>query len=139
MSRRNDRRPSTAGRSTRAASSAERKPDSEQSGVKRLQSTAGNHAVVQLLGGNDVAAANALLPAPTVQRNEKFDTAVGDKALDVTGAPESMKLPPELQEGIEAAWAASFPEEKSLEQGGILVKTKDGKYVWKAGKGTSGA
>lgn len=31
---------------------------------------------------------------------------------------------------------ASFPGGKSQEQGGILVLTKDGKYVWRAGKGT---
>jgi hypothetical protein len=109
--------------------------------LNRLQGSAGNQAVTQLLTGHgaDRRLPAALRPAmATVQRNEKFDLAVG-KAYDKTDAPDALGVPAELKNGLEAAWAASFPEGKSLEQGGILVKTKDGKYVWRAGKGTSGA
>lgn len=97
-----------------------------------LQRRAGNQAVAQLLAGHG----RSRRPL-TVQRNEKFDLAVG-KAFDKAAAPDALGVPPELKDGLEAAWAASFPEGKSLEQGGILVKTKDGAYVWRAGKGTSG-
>jgi hypothetical protein len=72
-------------------------------------------------------------------RNEKFDKAAGD-TLDMAGAPDELKLPKEVADGMKSAWSASFPGGKSQEQGGILVKTKDGKYEWRPGKsGTGGS
>jgi hypothetical protein len=121
-----------------SATSAGREDENVQL-LHRLQTSAGNSAVAQLVAAHErgdarpVAAGNV-----TVQRNAKFDLAVG-KAFDKEDAPESLGVPAELKDGLEAAWAASFPDGKSMEQGGILVKTKDGKYVWRAGKGTSGA
>jgi hypothetical protein len=54
-------------------------------------------------------------------------------------APKKLTIPKEFAEGMKKAWGKSFPGGKSQEQGGILVKNKDGSYEWKAGKaGTSG-
>ncbi|TDE89507.1 hypothetical protein EXU48_20285 [Occultella glacieicola] len=99
-----------------------------------LQGAAGNRAVAQLLARAG-RGQPTLAHLPAVQRNAKFDEAALGKAFDVEGAPDSLGLPPELAAGLAAAWDASFPEGKSMEQGGILVKTKDGKYVWRAGVG----
>ncbi|HEY8338810.1 MAG TPA: hypothetical protein VIK95_03015, partial [Egibacteraceae bacterium] len=101
--------------------------------LRGLQRRAGNQAVVQLLAERRARGARRV----SVQRNDKFDLAVG-KALNKVDAPDALEVPAELKDGLAAAWAASFPEGKSMEQGGILVKTKDGAYVWRAGKGTSG-
>jgi len=50
-----------------------------------------------------------------------------------------IELPPELMTGLEEGWKQSFPGDESQEQVGILVRTTDGKYVWRAGKpGSSG-
>ena len=88
-----------------------------------LQRAAGNQAVTGWL---------------SLQRNAKFDTAA--TLTDKVGEPESMELPKELTDGMQAAWDASFPGGKSQEQGGILVKTAQGKYEWRAGKaGDSGS
>jgi hypothetical protein len=55
-------------------------------------------------------------------------------------APESLTLPEELHEGMQTAWAQSFPQGKSQEQGGILVQGPSQKYQWKPGlPGTSGS
>jgi hypothetical protein len=127
----------------RSAPTAGRREDEDAHLLHRLQASAGNHAVTQLLAGRERGADRQRPAAPgtataTVQRNAKFDLAVG-KAYDKADAPDALGVPAELKDGLEAAWAASFPDGKSLEQGGIMVKTKDGKYVWRAGKGTSGA
>jgi len=50
-------------------------------------------------------------------------------------APAKITLPKELVSGMQDAWDKSFPKGKSQEQGGILVRHKDGSYEWKAGKG----
>src|SRR5438132_14391503 len=80
-----------------------------------LQRAAGNQAVTGWL---------------SLQRNAKFDTAA--TLTDKVGEPESMELPKELTDGMQAAWDASFPGGKSQEQGGILVKTAQGKCEWRA-------
>jgi hypothetical protein len=105
------------------ASKAGRSPNPFVERLLWLQRQAGNQAVASLL---------------SLQRNAKFDTAT--TLQDKVGEPESMELPRELTDGMQAAWDASFPHGKSQEQGGILVKTKDGKYEWRAGKaGNSGS
>lgn len=130
-----DRRP----RPGRASPTPAGREDEHVHGLHRLQRTAGNRAVAELVAGHQRGAGRRTPPAQTatatVQRNEKFDLAVGT-AYDKADAPDALGVPAELKDGLEAAWAASFPDGKSLEQGGILVKTKDGKYVWRAGKGT---
>jgi len=96
-----------------------------------IQARAGNAATAQLLQRGSSTSRG---PLP-VQRNAKFDQAA-TKPYDEADAPEDMKIPAELNDGLQAAWAASFPGGTSQEQGGILVLTKEGKYVWRAGKGT---
>lgn len=130
MSHEHDRRPQPP----RTSLAAPQRDDERAVGLHRLQATAGNRAVAQLLAAHDRTTGHRPPLAP-VQRNAKFDLAVGT-AFDKADAPQSMAVPDELREGLEAAWAASFPEGKSMEQGGILVKTKDGAYVWRAGKAT---
>ncbi|MGB0384551.1 MAG: hypothetical protein ACPGWR_06975 [Ardenticatenaceae bacterium] len=49
-------------------------------------------------------------------------------------APPEITLPKELVEGMAQSWGKSFPQGKSQEQGGILVRKKDGSYQWKAGQ-----
>jgi hypothetical protein len=71
--------------------------------------------------------------------DENFTKVSGDKPLKVADTPDSMKLPEELTTGLKGAWADSFPGGKSQEQGGILVRNKDGSYEYKRGpSGTSG-
>lgn len=54
-------------------------------------------------------------------------------------APAEITLPKELVEGMAESWGKSFPQGKSQEQGGILVRKKNGLYQWKAGQlGLSG-
>lgn len=55
-------------------------------------------------------------------------------------APKHIVIPPPLVEGMQKAWDGSLPAGKSQEQGGILVRNKDGSYEWKAGAaGSSGS
>ena len=78
-----------------------------------LQRTAGNCAVARLLA-----------------RDTGYEGLAGGDAE--TDAPVSIELPPELSAGLQKAWEESFPEGKEpAERAGILVKDKDGKYVWK--------
>ncbi|NEQ33166.1 MAG: hypothetical protein F6K04_19575 [Leptolyngbya sp. SIO4C5] len=68
-----------------------------------------------------------------------FDTlALGN--LKKENLPEKFVIPESMKAGMQAAWKKSFPGGKSQEQGGILVKNKDGTYSWKAGPaGKSGS
>jgi hypothetical protein len=71
--------------------------------------------------------------------DKNFEKASGDKPLKNEDTPDSMKLPEELTAGLKAAWGDSFPGGKSQEQGGILVRNKDGSYKFKRGAaGTTG-
>jgi hypothetical protein len=116
----------------RPAGPAARRADPDVAGrLLAVQSGAGNAATAQLLARSSPPGRGAL----AVQRNEKFDAAA-TKPFNEADAPENMKIPAELKDGLQAAWDASFPEGKSQEQGGILVLTKEGKYVWRAGVGT---
>ncbi len=75
--------------------------------------------------------------AGVLARDAGYDKLTGTVAE--AAAPLEIELPPELLSGLEKAWEKSFPGEESQEQIGILVKDKDGKYVWRAGKpGSSG-
>ena len=64
--------------------------------------------------------------------------ATGNTALK--DAPKELVLPEELTKGMNAAWGKSFtdPDKKSIEQGGILVNTKEGGFAWKPGVGIQG-
>ena len=71
--------------------------------------------------------------------DKNFDRASGDKSLKLEDTPGSMQLPDELTAGMKGAWADSFPGGKSQEQGGVLLRNKDGSYEFKRGAaGTSG-
>ncbi|MEW5857473.1 MAG: DUF4157 domain-containing protein [Cyanobacteriota bacterium] len=73
------------------------------------------------------------------QESKNFDT-VADGNLKQADAPDKLKLPEELTEGMQEGWDKSLPDGKSQEQGGLLVKDKDGDYKWKPGKpGKSGS
>lgn len=107
--------------------------------LARLQAAAGNHAVAQLLAGDVRSRATTGYRTPAVQRSAALEKLGLDTSLDVQGAPDSLGLPPELRAGLATAWQHSFPQGKSCEQGGVLVKTAAGKYLWRAGAaGTSG-
>jgi hypothetical protein len=62
------------------------------------------------------------------------DRKGGDPAGAPAGGGGTYKLPPEVKAGLEKAWKDSFPGGKSQEQGGILVRKKDGTLEWKPGK-----
>ena len=64
------------------------------------------------------------------------DVFKGD--LSKSKAPSKITLPDTLNKGMGEAWKDSFPGGHEQEQGGILVRTKDGAYKWIRGKGTSG-
>ncbi|BAZ32223.1 hypothetical protein NIES4074_47250 [Cylindrospermum sp. NIES-4074] len=79
----------------------------------------------------------------TIQCDSKgaanFNQITGEK-LNEADAPDKLKLPPQLIKGMQDGWDKSFPGGKSQEQGGIIVKDKEGNYQWKPGKsGTSGS
>lgn len=95
-----------------------------------LQRAAGNRAVQRALGPE----------SGVVQRDKAFDDATA-KDLGEAAAPMEIELPKALEDGLADAWSKSMPEGKSQEHAGILVKDKDGKYVWKAKKeaGESGS
>jgi hypothetical protein len=76
-----------------------------------------------------------------VQRKEdpNFEKLLG-KNLKEGEAPADITLPDGLTKGMQSAWEQSLPGGKSQEQGGNLVRNKDGSYEFRAGKaGTSGS
>jgi hypothetical protein len=73
-----------------------------------------------------------------IDLQSNFDLISGGGVAEA-GAPDKIALPKSLQVGMETAWKGSFPKGASQEQGGIMVKNKDGSYEYKAGKaGSSG-
>jgi len=77
-----------------------------------------------------------MLTAP----NKRGFEQITSNNFNITSAQAEITLPQELVAGMQYAWHKSFPKGKSQEQGGILVRRKDGSYKWKAGKaGKSGA
>jgi len=105
--------------------------------VAALQRSAGNRSVARWLSGR--RGANAPSGA-VLARDAGFDTLGGATPIAEAAAPVSIQLPKELEDGLKAAWAKSFPGGKSQEHVGILVQKKDGSYAWKAGPpGTSGS
>lgn len=73
-----------------------------------------------------------------IQRDKDFDKITAGHLAEAD-APDKIGLPKELTEGMQSAWDDSFPGGKSQEQGGNLVREKDGSYGWRKGKpGTSG-
>lgn len=93
--------------------------------------------VVQRVAGGAADAVGAELAALLKSLPDPFQALIGGTTL--AAAPTHVSIPRAMDEGMEAAWKASFPGAKSQEQGGILVTTADGGYKWKAGAaGTSG-
>lgn len=72
---------------------------------------------------------------PTAQNDGAFEQIISHH-LKLADAPTEITLPKELVEGLQNAWDNSFPDGKSQEQGGILVRHQDHSYEWKTGKGT---
>lgn len=71
---------------------------------------------------------------------EQVTTKTDGKSVAEQDAPKHIVLPPALVQGMQKAWDGSIPMGKSQEQGGILVRNKDGSYEWKAGAaGESGS
>lgn len=64
---------------------------------------------------------------------QQVSTATDGKPIAEADAPEHIQLPAELVKGMQTAWDGSLPGGRSQEQGGILVRNKDGSYEWKAG------
>ncbi|MBW1881589.1 MAG: hypothetical protein JRJ84_24795 [Deltaproteobacteria bacterium] len=68
-----------------------------------------------------------------------FDQVAAGNA-SVQSPDDVLVLPPELVQGVQAAWDDSLPAGRAQEQGGILVRTSDGSYEWEPGAaGSAGA
>jgi hypothetical protein len=115
-------------------------------------SLASHGAAVQLrhsLAGLDFAEQERRLapaagrPGPVQMKGEDEGfKKVADAAtpLEQDKTPASMRLPEEVTSGLTTAWGESFPDGKSQEQGGILVKDEAGQYGLKRGAaGKSGS
>ena len=111
--------------------------------VLRLQRLVGNQAVQRALtrdGPHSMYYTMRAVPGrggqrralTSIQRNAKFD-AIAGPSVEKTGAPEELAIPQQMKDGMDAAWAASFPGGTSQEQGGILVRKANGEYEWRAG------
>jgi len=73
-----------------------------------------------------------------IQRDKNFDKIAGGN-LKESDALDTIGLPKELIDGLQSAWDGSLPGGKSQEQGGNLVRGKDGGYAWRKGDaGSSG-
>lgn len=84
------------------------------------------------IAGGIAAAADAIANAVAV--DSLFRGASSKK-----DAPSSITIPDGLNEGSKGAWKDSFPGGKEQEQGGILIRTKDGEYKFIRGDpGTGG-
>ena len=69
---------------------------------------------------------------------EAFDQ-VASGELPVDDAPDSIRVPQEVVDGMQDAWDDSMPGGRSQEQGGIIVE-EDDQYEWKRGDaGDSGS
>lgn len=92
---------------------------------------AGAEALGEAIAGGLGAAATAI---------SKAAQQVADTDAILTGshskddAPSTINLPDTLDKGMKDAWKNSFPGGHEQEQGGILVKTKDGAYKWIPGE-----
>ncbi|MBW1880819.1 MAG: hypothetical protein JRJ84_20890 [Deltaproteobacteria bacterium] len=68
-----------------------------------------------------------------------FDQVAAGNA-SVQSPDDVLVLPPELVQGVQAAWDASLPAGRAQEQGGIFVRNSDGSYEWERGApGSAGA
>lgn len=59
--------------------------------------------------------------------------AVLDGTISLKKAPANISLPKTLDKGMRDAWGDSFPGGHEQEQGGLFVRTPDGKYKWLRG------
>jgi|GEM_PF-2803038 len=99
---------------------------------------------VQLLTPSGGAPTAPAATAATVQmkgEDEGFKkVAEAETPLSQKDTPDSIQLPDEVEKGMSEAWGDSFPNKKSQEQGGIMVREKDGSYGFVRGAaGKSGS
>jgi WXG100 family type VII secretion target len=94
--------------------------------------SAGAGALGGAIAGGIAAAADAIANAVAVDSVFSGNSSMKD-------APSSITMPDELNKGAKGAWKDSFPGGKEQEQGGILVRTKDGELKFIRGDpGTGG-
>lgn len=87
-----------------------------------------------------IAAAAAHRAAALANPSSAFNI-MGTELISASEAPASVQIPSSLSTGMKGAWDDSFPDGKSHEQGGILVRKADGTYEFRRGSsdnGTSG-
>lgn len=132
-----------AGPQTATPAFPARQPGSVVDEFLGLQRVVGNREVQRALARDRARSfprANGAAPSAlrsgtamaSLQRNAKFDAITGP-SVEKTGAPEELAIPKAAKDGMDAAWAASFPGGTSQEQGGILVRKANGDYEWRAG------
>jgi WXG100 family type VII secretion target len=93
---------------------------------------AGAAALGSAVAGGIAAVADAIANAAAV--NSVFSGNSSKK-----DAPSSISIPDSLNEGAKGTWKDSFPAGHEQEQGGILIRTKDGEYKFIRGDpGTGG-
>lgn len=123
---------------TDASHIVQKKPSPPQSaaraGLKGLDYSAGQAALSPRAQLKPMVQKNAAPPPKT-----NFDK-VSEAGLKSADAPDSVKLPAAVDKSMQDGYKRSFPGGKSQEQGGIIVKDKDGKYVMRdAPAGDSGS
>ncbi len=86
------------------------------------------------IGGAVGAAIDAVTGtgAPRNPGDVGFDAAAGG-VKPITNAPGEMRWPQTMNDGMNDAWGKSFPNGLAQEQGGVLVRTADGKYEFRSG------
>lgn len=66
-----------------------------------------------------------------------FEQIIGQN-LQEGKAPDQITLPKALTDGMQAGWDKSLPLGQAREQGGNLVRNKDGSFAYRHGKSVSG-
>lgn len=59
------------------------------------------------------------------------------RSVGEMSAPSQLALPREMTQGMQTAWNQSFPIGESREQGGLLVRNRDGSLKWLPGQAGS--
>lgn len=70
-------------------------------------------------------------------RRDGFDaltSGVHGQSISMQQAPSQIVLPKEMTEGMRVAWNKSLPMGSSQEQGGLLLRNRDGSLKWLASK-----
>ena len=65
-----------------------------------------------------------------VHPDKDFTALAEEGELSAKDAPERIQIPKEVTDALEEAWKTSFPKGKAKEQGGLMVRKKDGSLEW---------